>query len=189
MSAGLPMGRRGRVVALGVTAFMALVLWLGVLQPLLVWHGDLTQAALNRGAVLQRMAGLLETLPDLRRQAEAAGEAPAAAALLAGATDALAGAALQTRVRELAAQFEASLTSTETLPAEAAGGFRRIAVRFSTTVAWPVLVRLLDGLGQASPRMLVDDVQLRAGTTVVGGSGIVPLNVTLTVFAFRSAAP
>lgn len=177
------------MVALGVTALMAMVVWLGVLQPLLSWQDDLAQAAENRDAVLQRMTALVETLPALRRQAEAAGEAPTAAALLDGATDALAGAALQTRLRELAAQSDASLTSTETLPAEAAGGFRRIAVRISTSVAWPVLVRLLDGLAQAAPRMLVDDVQLRAGTAVVGGSPVVPLNVTLTVFAFRSAAP
>ena len=189
MNAGLPIGRRGQVVALGVTALAAMVLWLGVLQPLLSWNDDLKLAAVNRGAVLQRMTALVETLPELRRQAEAVGQAPAAAALLAGATDALAGAALQTRVRELAASTNASLTSTETLPAEAAGGFRRIAVRVSTTVAWPVLVRLLDELGQATPRMLVDDVQLRAGTAVVGGSPIVPLNVTLTVFAFRGTSP
>ncbi len=188
MNAALPAGRRGQALALGVTALMAMVLWLGVIQPLLAWHDDLAQATLNRGAVLQRMTALVETLPALRRQAEEAGEAPAAAALLSGATDALAGAALQTRVRELATQSDVSLTSTETLPAEAAGGFRRIAVRISTAAPWPVLVRLLDGLAQASPRMLVDDVQLRAGV-VVGGGPNVPLNVTLTVFAFRSGTP
>lgn len=189
MSAGLPVGRRGQVVAVGVTVLMAMAIWLGVVQPLLAWRGDLAAAAVNRGAVLARMTGLAETLPELRRQAEAAAAAPAATALLGGATDALAGAALQTRLRELAAQSDASLASTETLPAEDAGGFRRIAVRVSTSVAWPVLVRLLDGLAQATPRMLVDDVQLRAGTAVVGGSPVIPLNVTLTVFAFRSAAP
>lgn len=189
MSAALPTGRRGQIVALGVTVLMAMVVWLGVLQPLLTWHDNLTQAADNREAVLQRMTALVETLPELRRQAEAEAEAPTTASLLAGASDALAGAALQTRVRELAAQSDASLTSTETLPAEAAGGFRRIAVRISTSVVWPVLVRLLDGLSQASPRMLVDDVQLRAGVAAVGGDATVPLTVTLTVFAFRAATP
>ncbi len=186
MVVALPTGPRGRLLALGIALLLAAAVWAVLVDPLLGWHARLVGAVENRGAVARRMAAVAETLPELRRQAAAGAEQPVAAALLEGATDALAGAALQVRVRELAAQAEASLTSSETLPAEAAGGFRRIGVRVSVTGTWPVLVRLLREVGQASPGMLVDDVQMQAAPSLVSGAAR-PLAVTLTVLAFRAA--
>lgn len=169
---------------------MALLLagavWAAVVEPLLDWHARLASAALNRGAVAERMAAVADTLPELRHQAAAGAGQPITTTLLEGATDALAGAALQVRVRELATQAGASLTSSETLPAEAAGAFRRIGVRVAVTGAWPVLVRLLRDLEQASPGMLVDDLQVQAAASLATVAAR-PLIATLTVLAFRAA--
>lgn len=188
MMATLPEGPRGRLLALGLTLLLIVAAWLVVAEPLLAWHGQLTQDVANRGTVRQRMAAIAESLPELRRQMATGGAAPAATALLEGTTDALAGAALQARVRELATLSEVSLTSVETLAAEASGSYRRIGVRISTTCSWPLLIRLLQELEQAGPAMLVDDVQLQAALSLAGAVTR-PLTVTLTVLAFRAATP
>lgn len=195
MISALPTGARGRWLALGITMLAAALIWSAVIGPLVAWQASLITAGENRGAIARRMAALVETLPELRRQAGAPesqgrggglGGQPDLAALLDGRTDALAGAALQVRLRELASQTGVSLASAETLPAEAVGGFRRISVRIAATGAWPVLVRLLEALDQASPRMLVDDVQLQSALSL-GTETTRPLTVTLTVLAFRPA--
>lgn len=190
MSASLPTGPRGRLLAVGVTLLALALVWAAVVDPLLGWHASLREAVANRGAVAARMVAVADRLPELRRQAQAeTGGAPAAAALLEGSTDALAGAALQVRVRELASQSGASLASVESLPAEAAGAYRRIGVRITATDTWPVLVRLLQALDEASPRMLVDDLNLQAALSLAGATTTRPLSTTLTVFAFRAGTP
>lgn len=187
MIANLPTGVRGRLLALGLTVLALALVWAVVVDPLLGWKTALTDAVDNRGAVARRMALTAETLPALRQQARGEGQDRApAAALLEGTTDALAGAALQVRVRELANQAGVSLTSAEALPAEAIGVFRRIGMRVTATSAWPVLVRLLQALEQASPRMLVDDMQLQAALSL-GTETTRPVSATFTVFAFRAA--
>lgn len=188
MIAALPDGPRGRLLALGLTLLLIVAAWLAVAEPLLAWHRQVTQDVANRGAVRQRMAAIGESLPELRRQMATGGTAPVAMALLEGTTDALAGAALQARVRELATVSEVSLTSVETLAAETNGSYRRIGVRISTTCSWPLLIRLLQELEQAAPVMLVDDVQLQAAVSVAG-TVTRPLTVTLTVLAFRAVTP
>ena len=187
LTSGLPTGRRGQMLALGLTALLLAAFWIAVAQPLLGWHAALGEAVRNRGAVARRMAVVAQELPELRRQAAAmAPTGTNSEALLDGATDALASAGLQVRVRDLASQAGISLASTETLPAEAAGGFRRIGVRIAATEPWPKVMALLQALDQANPRMLVDDLQLQSAPSLVGTTTY-PLNLTLTVFAFRAA--
>ena len=49
---------------------------------------------------------------------------------LEGASDAIASANLQSRIEELAASAGATISSTESLPAEVRGGYRRIGLRY-----------------------------------------------------------
>ena len=130
MNGALPDGPRGRLLAVGLTLILLALAWVGVAEPLIGWHGSLAAAAENRGAVARRMEAVAETLPQLRAAATAP-ETRAAAPLLEGATDALAGAALQARLRELAAEAQISLTSTETLPATDEAALRRIGLRIA----------------------------------------------------------
>jgi general secretion pathway protein M len=183
-----PTGRKGRSLALGITLVMAAIIWVLIAEPLLAWHVDLRQAVENRGAVARRMEAVAESLPELRVRSEEAAARGSAVALTEGSTDALAGAALQARLRDFAARSQLQLNSTETLAAEDAGGIRRIGVRISTIAPWPVLVRLLRELDEASPRLLVDDLQLQASVSLAAGSAG-PLTASFTVLAFRAATP
>jgi general secretion pathway protein M len=177
-------GGRGRALALCLTVLVLAAAWVGAVQPLLAWHADRADMLLRRRAVAERMRDLGATLPSLRRQAEqGAGPAPVRATL-EGATDAVAGAALQERMQAMAADAGASLTSIETLPAEQAGAWRRIGLRVALAAPWPVLVRLLEAIDAATPRMLVDDLHVHS-TLVVRDPVALPLQTSFTVYAFR----
>src|SRR6478672_4460952 len=102
----LPTGRRGQLLELGLTLAVLGGAWAGIAAPLLDWH------ALRADQV---------------RRVAAPGR-PAEGAVLDGASDALAAAALQGRLQEMAARAGAPLSSAEALPGEAAGTWRRIGV-------------------------------------------------------------
>jgi general secretion pathway protein M len=186
MSLALPTGRRGKILALGFAVLAAGAVWAGVVDPVLGWHAERAEALAQRQAAARRMAQIARSLPELEQQAAAAATSgPPPGAVLQGTTDAVAGAALQQLVRDMATGAGAVLSSTETLQAEQAGTFRRIGLRIAFSAPWPVLVRLLLAVEQATPMMLVDDLQVRGPRLQVGPSDPA-LETSLVVLAFRT---
>jgi general secretion pathway protein M len=185
----LPTGRRGQLLALGLTLAVFGGAWAGIAAPMLDWYALRAEQVQARKAVARRMAELGETLPALRDQARwvAAPGRLAEGAVLEGASDALAAAALQGRLQEMAARAGAPLSSAEALPGEAAGAWRRIGVRVAVNAPWPAVVRLLQAIGTATPRMLVDDLQLRAPPLLLR-TGARPVDASFTVLGFRAEA-
>lgn len=187
MAAALPTGARGRALALALLAVVLGLAWVAVGAPLVAWHTERAERLVGREALARRMEALAATLPALRRQV-AGGEAgvePKARALLEGGSDAIAGAALQDQVAAMARRSGLTLASAESLPAEVAGGFRRLRLRVSVSGPWPELMGLLREVAVASPRMLVDDLQMQAGMSVTAGAAQ-PVGATFTVVAFRA---
>lgn len=182
----LPTGAAGRWLALGLAALLAIVLWVAVAAPLAAWYGARAEALTQRRILVQRMAQLAAERPAIEHDvAQAKSAGPSADAVLKQPSDAVAGAALQQRVQDMATRAGASLASAEALPAEAAGAYRRIRLRVALTARLPVLVGLLQAIGQATPRMLVDDLHLRAAPVLIG-RGDPPLDATFVVLAFRA---
>jgi len=190
MALALPEGARGRALALGLTAVVLAAVWAAAVAPLLAFYADRAEAVQLRTQLAARMAAIAESLPELQRAADApAANAAPAVATLPGASDALAGAALQSLVEAMASGVGAKLTTTETLPAEAVGAYRRVALRVTVDAAttWPVLVRLLQAIERATPRMFVDDLQIRAQPAPETLKEP-PLDISFIVLAFRGAA-
>jgi len=174
------------MLALGFAVLALAVLWLGVAAPLISWHAQFTEDLLRKQTLLRRMTDLAATLPELQRaEATAAARGPAPAAVLEGATDAIAGATLQGLVQEMAVRAGANLTSTEALPAEPRGGWRRIGLRVAVTAPWPALLHLLQSVEDATPRMLLDGLQLRRLPVRARAAAVPPMEASFTVFAFR----
>ncbi len=184
VAVALPEGRRGQSFAVAITLGAAIAFWFGVVSPLLGWYDDRTEELAQRRALLSRMQAVAEKLPALERRPGNPGLA--ASVLLPGATDALAAASMQSAVQDMARAAGVDLSSTETLPAESRGGYRRIGLRISVSAPWPMLVELLRAAGQGQPRMLIDDVQIRAAPLHVR-SAAAAVSATLTLLAFRSA--
>ncbi len=183
----LPDGPRGRLLALGVTVLLLVVIWLGAVQPLVDSY-DGGQAALRqRQELAGRMADLAATLPALRRQAATLASAgPPADATLSGTTDAIAAASLQGLLESMSGSAGAHLTSAEALPAEQLGAYRRVALRVTVDATWRTLIPLLQAIERATPRMFVDELQLHAQPTSEKVREL-PLDISFTVLAFRAA--
>lgn len=185
MPLSLPTGPKGRILALGILALLLGMTWLAVAAPLRALHADRAETLEQRRALAARMQALADAAPLLQRAAAATGAGPQPRALLQGASDSVAGAALQAQIEALAATSGVALSSTELLPAEASGAYRRIGLRLTVTGQWPALIRLLQGIDQSSPGMLVDDLQLQVATSVAAVASQ-PLAAALTVIAFRA---
>ncbi len=185
----LPTGRRGQMLALGLTLVAIAVVWIGLVGPALGWYQDRTETLAQRRVLAERMAAVAATVPALRAQVQAAAAAgPARLAVLEGATDAIAGASLQQQVQDMMGQTGATLTSAESLPPEPAGAYRRIGLHVSVTASWTVMVALLTALQTAAPRMLVDDMQLQSGQLLSASNASHPLEASFTVLAFYAGA-
>lgn len=182
----LPTGRRGQALAVALLLVVLAAAWAAVAAPLLEWHADRAGVLQQRTTLARRMAQVAAGLPDLQRQAAAAAASgPVAATLLDGSTDAVAGATLQQLIQDMAGRAGATLSSTEALPAETVAAYRRIGVRVALSAPWGVLVELLRAVEEASPQMLVDDLQIH-GTRRFGTSGEPPLEASFTVLGFRA---
>nr|WP_294551320.1 type II secretion system protein GspM [uncultured Rhodopila sp.] len=185
----LPTGRRGQALALGVSLLAAAVAWSGIAAPLLDSFQDRADRLRRQQALVQRMESLAAALPALREQA---GRAVAAGrqsgAMLPGASDPLAAAALQQALDEQAAASGVRIASEEILPAQAAGAFRAIAVRVTATASYQSLVALLLALAQAEIPMIADDLALRGPPPNLRDPGLAA-TASFTVTAYRAATP
>ena len=185
MALALPEGKRGQLAALGVTAAAAAVLWLVVGAPLLDFYLDRQDLLARQDTLARRTESLIRTLPELRRAAEQARAGGTQAALLDGATDALAAATLQEQVQEAATDAGTRIVSTEILPAEPRGQYRAIGVRVSLSAPWPALVSLLGTLAQSPLPLVVEAMQLRGPPRAERGAEA-PIDASLTIVALRA---
>ncbi len=178
----LPEGARGRALALGCTVLAAALVWLGVAAPLVDWYMARADLLEQRRAIAARMATLAATRPALER-ALATPTVHASRALADSATDALASAALQQLVADMAARAKVDIGSVETLAGEPAGAYRRIRLHLSVHAALPPLVHLLTAIEQSDLSMLIDDLEIHPPD----GRGDVAaiLDARFTVIAFR----
>ena len=187
MATSLPGGRNGRLLALGLTAAVLLLTWAAAIGPLLEWHTDRLERLRAQEGLVARMTVLAATVPVLEREvASAPANDAAQPAPLEGATDALAAAALQEKLDELAAEAGLRFASTEALPAEPAGAeFRAIRLRVSVSAPWAAIVTLLHDAAAAPTPLVVDDLQLRGTVRATGAVNEGPLDAVFTVSALR----
>jgi len=182
----LPTGPRGRLLA-----FALLILALGgayllVATPLLEFYAERATLVANRRALLPRLQAAADELPALHARV---GELRAAAGTrritLEGASDAIAAATLQSRIEELAASVGATIGSTESLPAEARSGYRRIGLRYVVSGQYETLVKFLAKLEAATPPLVIDNLHIhgvlrRPGTPAASG-----LDAGFDVYGYR----
>jgi general secretion pathway protein M len=187
MAIALPEGPRGQALAVALTVLALVAAWLAAGQPLLDAYADRADVLERRAALAARMEEVAASLPELQRaETTRATDATPTSATLEGASDALAGAALQSLVEGMSSSAGGKLASTEALPAEQVGAYRRVALRVAVDATWPVLARLLQAIERATPRMFIDDLQIHAQPAALA-THEPPLDIAFTVLAFRQA--
>lgn len=182
----LPEGRRGQCLALGITLLAALLLWAAAAVPLLGWYAARQETLARKQMLAARMTRLEQAVPGLRHAVARLGAGQGTAQmLLAGGSDAIAGANLQAALQALAARAGTSLDSIGMQPAKAAQALRLITAQVSLTAPWPVLLAFLTAVETAEPRMIVDSISLNLAS--VPGSGAPRLlQADLSVTGFRA---
>ena len=180
----LPEGRRGKLLAVALLLTVAAALWAGAVVPLTEWFASRADRLEQQGRLARRMEQIAADLPELRRRANTV-EAAAPVAVLEGASDSVAGAALQQRLQEIGSSVGAPLSSAEVLPGEPVGAYRRIGVRLSVSGTWPIVVQLIDAITASSPPLLVNDLSVESSRATMGP--VEPLlSASMVVFGFRS---
>lgn len=104
---------------------------------------------------------------------------------LEGASDAIASANLQSRIGELASSAGAAISSTNILPAEARGDYRRIGLHLVLHATYGNLLTLLAQLETAMPPLVIDNLQIHGLLTRTAGAAA-RVTVALDVYGFRT---
>jgi Tfp pilus assembly protein PilO len=175
------------MMALGVALAMfagAYVLFIG---PLIALYTDRADLMETRESLLVKLNAAAAELSALRaRAAEIRAAGDSGKATLDGATDAIASASLQGRVEELAGAAGVTIGSTESLPAEVRGSYRRLGVRMVLSGSYESLITLLDRAGAAVPPLIIDNVQIRAFQKRPQSAPTASLDASIEIYGFRA---
>jgi general secretion pathway protein M len=147
----------------------------------------------DRRMVLPRLLAAAAELPSLRaRLAQLRAAASLQKVTLEGASDAIASADLESRIDALATSVGATIGSTEALPAEARGAYRRIGLRLALSGSYETLVKLIARIEAATPPLVVDNLQIHGVLRRPGLPQASPddaaLDAGLDIFGFRGDA-
>jgi general secretion pathway protein M len=182
----MPTGRRGQLLALSLL-FVALGgVYLVVVSPLLGLYAERAAVLENRRMLVPRLRAAADELPTLRARAEQLRAAAGTRKItLEGASDAIAAATLQSRIEELATSAGATIGSTESLPAEARSGYRRIGLRYVLSGSYDTLVKFLAKLESATPPLVIDNLHIHGVLRRPGTPAAAGLDAGLDVYAYR----
>ena len=148
--AALPTGRQGQLLALALLLAALGAIYLFAATPLLELYAERSAAVENARLLVPRLKAAADELPGLRaRAAELRATASTHKVTLDGSSDAIASANLQSHIAELAAAVGVTIGSTESLPTEMRGGYRRIALRYALNGPYETLVKFLARLDAA----------------------------------------
>jgi hypothetical protein len=182
----LPEGLYGRIVAWGTGALVVLVGYLAFVAPTIDFYVEGRRELDERSAVAARMTRAAAELPNLRKAVRAIeprkeGES----LLLAGASDTIAVAALQTLVKAQAQRIGVKLSNVEILPAEAADRYSRVAIRTAFTAEYRAIVALLAGIETSRPALFIDRLELQASEETKSDATRPVLTATVDIYGLR----
>jgi general secretion pathway protein M len=186
----MPTGQRGRLLALSLVLLLLGGLYFLAVAPLVDLYRGREAGLENGRMVLPHLQAAAAALPALRAQvAELRAAARTRKVTLDGASDAIASANLQSRIEGFAVSLGATIGSTESLPSETTDGYRRIGLRFALNGPYDTLVKLLAKIEEATPPLIVDNLQVhgvlrRPGLPPGPGSDL-SLDAGLDVYGFR----
>jgi general secretion pathway protein M len=187
LSTSLPTGHRGRLLALLLLLVVLGAVYLVVAAPLLELYAGRAAVVENKRMLVPRLKAAADELPALRTQvAGLRASAGARKVTLEGSSDAIAAANLQSRIAELATSVGVTIGSTESLPVEVRGGYRRIGLRYTLSGPYETLVKFLAKLEAATPPLVIENMHIHGVLRRPGTPSAGALDSGLDVFGFRN---
>jgi general secretion pathway protein M len=186
LSASLPTGYQGRLLALLLLLVTLGGFYLLVAVPILDFYAARAAVIENRRMLVPRLKAAADELPGLRaRVADLRATAGTHKVTLEGSSDAIASANLQSRIAELATSVGVTIGSTESLPVEVRGGYRRIGLRYTLSGPYETLVKFLARLEAATPPLVIENLHIHGVLRRPGTPAASALDAGLDVFGFR----
>ena len=186
LSASLPTGYQGRLLALLLLLVTLGGVYLLVAVPILDFYAARAAVIENRRMLVPRLKAAADELPGLRaRVADLRATAGTHKVTLEGSSDAIASANLQSRIAELATSVGVTIGSTESLPVEVRGGYRRIGLRYTLSGPYETLVKFLARLEAATPPLVIENLHIHGVLRRPGTPAASALDAGLDVFGFR----
>lgn len=184
----MPTGLQGRLLAVSLLVVALGGVYLVVIAPLLDLYAERAAVLEDQRMLLPRLRAAAAELPGLRARIEQLrATAGTRKITLEGASDALAAAALQSRIEEFAASVGATIGSTESLPVEPRSGYRRIGLRYVLSGPYETLVKFLAKLEAATPPLVIDNLHIHGVLRRPGTPAAAGLDAGLDVYAFRDS--
>jgi general secretion pathway protein M len=188
LSASLPTGHQGRLLALLLLLVVLGAVYLVVAAPLLELYAERAALVENKRMLVPRLKAAADELPELRaRVADLRARAGTAKVTLEGSSDAIASANLQSHIAELAASVGVTIGSTESLPVEVRGGYRRIGLRYTLSGPYETLLKLIAKLEAATPPLVIENLHIHGVLRRPGTPSASALDAGLDVYGFRDS--
>lgn len=151
-----------RSAALALLAGVAAAVFLLAVAPTLEAYGRTEADVREAVRLLQRYQRVASTRPAVEAQlAELEVRQAESGVYLSGATDALAAAELQDRVKAIIQASGGALTSTQALPVKTEGTLRRVSVRVQFTGTIETLHQAVYDLETYKPYLMIDNIDVR----------------------------
>lgn len=137
--------------------------YLAVVQPLWDDASATRQSIEDMQSAIERYRRIAAELPTRRATLAALRQQQAASqGFLAGPNDALVAAQIQNRLKASIESAHGELKSTQVLPVQEEGKYRRIIIRAQAVLDLPAAQRVLYDIETASPMLFLDNVALRS---------------------------
>jgi len=139
------------------------LVYLGALEPLLDDYRTTSEAIADRQAAIARFRRVAAELPQRRAELATLRQRQAASVgFLEGTNDALIAAQIQNRIKALVEAARGELKSTQVLPVQEEGKYRRITIRVQMMLDTEAAQSVLYGVETASPLLFLDNLDMRA---------------------------
>lgn len=157
-----PTGLRGKLLALGLLAVAGLAGYSLAIEPLYLEYVQLQQSIDQSQRLLAKYRKLETARAGLEADiAEAETRDARDGDYLSAASETLAGAEIQSRLKALFESVGAEQRSVQTLASETADGLVRVTVRTQFTAETGALYQLLHQLETEAPLLFVDNLDIR----------------------------
>jgi general secretion pathway protein M len=182
----------GRASALAILALVLGFVYLAAVAPVIDAFAETRAETAEAQALLARYRQAGQRLPAQRALLDRlARQQEAQNGFLDGASETLAAAELQSRIKAIVESARGELRSNQILPVQQEGRFARVAVRGDMSMTLPAAQRVLYALETASPLLFLDNVDIHshaADRQQDRNEDIVVLEMTLDIYGYMRAA-
>ncbi len=151
-----------RILALAILLGLVGVAYAGLVQPVIDDFRATRQSIDETGAAIARYRKVGDELASRRAALAALTQRQASSAgFLQGTNDSLVAAQIQNRLKTIVEAAHGELKSTQVLPVQEEGRYRRVTIRGQMHLQLPAAQQVFYGIETASPLLFLDNLNIR----------------------------